>query len=200
MPFLKKGKSSSKVSVRAYASPTAVFLAFDWAAGKDHGDFLGFAIKRSPGYGKNRPQDYLFNKLTFDPPKQNDKSKPVGSDKAPIQKFMWWDGGVNTAQRGTELTYTVTPVLGTGPNDLNLLAADESSCTVRVPTIVDPDGIGFYFNRAVVSSQAFKEKYSSAKNLNAAMEWLANGLQDAIPTFLQSAASSSHEVLGAFIT
>ena len=38
------------VVVRAYLSPTLVLLAFDWPQGKGRDDFLGFAIKRTPGF------------------------------------------------------------------------------------------------------------------------------------------------------
>lgn len=189
--------SDKKATVRAYASPTAVLLAFDWEEGKNHPDFLGFAIRRSPGYAPGHAEDFLYNKINFEAPKKGTKQKPTGSDKAPIQKFLWWDGGINTDQRGSDLTYTVTPVLGNGPLNISLQRNLEVSCTVRVPTIIDADGIGSYFNRAVVSSQAFREKFTDKTKIDAAMVWLANGLQDAIPQFLLDAKNASHEVLGA---
>ncbi len=37
-------------NLRAYLSPTLVLLAFDWIEGKSNPEFLGFAIKRSPGF------------------------------------------------------------------------------------------------------------------------------------------------------
>ena len=46
------------IDIRAYLSPTLVLLAFNWNEGKSNPDFLGFAIKRSPGFrsadGKTR--------------------------------------------------------------------------------------------------------------------------------------------------
>lgn len=44
------GTNAGKACVRAYVSPPAVLLAFDWRDGANHQDFLGFAIRRSLGY------------------------------------------------------------------------------------------------------------------------------------------------------
>src|SRR6476660_9920660 len=54
---------------------------------------------------------------------------------------------------GTRLSPTVTPVRGTGPNDLKLQHQAEATMAVTVPT-VKRDGIATWFNRAVVSSLA----------------------------------------------
>jgi len=88
--------TTGNVMVKSYASPTSVLLAFDWPDGAQHADFLGFAIRRTPGFpgGGN----FLFNKLDFTPIKPTDKPKP--SDKAPIQKFNWWDSGFSDKDRG----------------------------------------------------------------------------------------------------
>src|SRR5437016_11650775 len=102
----------AKASVKAYASPGCVFLAFDWPDGKKHSDFLGFAIRRKPGYTREGQAQFLFNKLDFIPLTKD--SKPKTSDVAPIQKFNWWDGGIDTGDRGKTFEYTVTPVRGTG--------------------------------------------------------------------------------------
>jgi phosphatidylserine/phosphatidylglycerophosphate/cardiolipin synthase-like enzyme len=170
-----------KAQVKAYASPGCILLAFDWPPGKDHADFLGFAIQRDPGYGKDGKPQYLFNKLDFSPITEN--SKPKGSDAAPIQKFNWWDGGINPKDRGKTYTYTVTPVLGTGPNDLNLLADASGEAIVQVPVVLDA-GIATYFNRAVVSAQSFTKLVNSGASLEKQMDWLANGLQAAVSEIL----------------
>ena len=114
----KKTAASGSVKVRAYASPTLVLLALDWPNGRSHDDFLGFAIRRAPGYHPGEKDAYLWNKLSFAPPVEG--SSPVPSDLAPIQKFLWWDSGITTEQRGKTFAYTVFPVLGTGPADLKL--------------------------------------------------------------------------------
>lgn len=171
----------SKATVRAYASPTCVLLAFDWEDGANFNDFLGFSIQRDPGYGANGKPDYLFNKLDFVPITRT--SKPKTSDEAPIQKFNWWDGGITSKERGATFKYTVTPVRGTGPGDLRLQRSSAATIKVTVPEIME-NGVATYFNRAVVSAQSFL-KLKGANNLDRQMDWLANGLQGAIPAMLK---------------
>jgi hypothetical protein len=80
------------IDIRAYLSPTLVLLAFNWNDGKANPDFLGFAIKRTPGFwsadGKSREtESWLPNRLMFEGPVS--PSKPdAPSNIAPIQKFM----------------------------------------------------------------------------------------------------------------
>ena len=176
-------RPSRQTRVRAYLSPTLVFLAFDWEEGKNHDDFLGFAIRRTPGYS-SQASAYLLNKVSFDPPLEG--AKAVTSDKAPFQKFHWWDGGIKSTDRGRVFTYEVTPVLGTGKNNLHLQTQCKGSTTVTIPQAVE-QGIGTFFNRAVVSSQSFTQKFGrkpKGKELDAAMAWLANGMEVAIPEFI----------------
>jgi hypothetical protein len=60
---------------------------------------------------------------------------------------------------------------------------------IVVPFEVDPDNdIGTFFNRAVVSSQAFSDLKQREK-LEGQMDWLANGLQNAFTSFLKDASS-----------
>lgn len=178
---LFKGGSVVGTQVKVYASPSCILIAFDWPDGNNHADFLGFAIKRDPGYGKDGKAQYLFNKLDFLP--ITEKSKPKGSDKAPIQKFNWWDGGINPKDRGKTYTYTVTPVLGTGAKDLELLDAAAGQATVKVPALLN-GGIATYFNRAVVSAQSFTKLVKSGASLEKQMDWLGNSLQEAVPEIL----------------
>ena len=175
----------SKVNLRPYLSPTLVFLAFDWPDGGKHDDFIGFAIQRKPGHKAGGAADFLFNKLGFTKPKPN--SPPLPSDKAPIQKFHWWDAGISDTDRGRKFTYTVIPVLGSGPNDLHPQTALGGSVTVTIPRLgVGP--VATYFNRAVVSSQGFRNAFPDPQaELDRAMAWLANGLQEAIPRALNGA-------------
>lgn len=175
----------ARVLVRAYTSPTLVLLAFNWEDGAQHPDFLGFAIQRNPGFSKDGKPQFMFNKIDFDPPRKNKPSKT--SDKAPIQKFHWWDSAIDTKDQGKQFEYTVTPVLGTGKDDLHVqTAAASEALKVRVP-LFHENGVGTYFNRAVVSSQAFSR--ISTKPLTTQMKWLANGMEDAVSSFLRDADS-----------
>jgi len=185
----KDAASAGSVKVRAYCSPTLVLLAFDWPKGATRTDFLGFAVRRTPGFRAGEKDGYLLNKLSFSKPQA--KSQALPSDLAPIQKFMWWDSAINSSQRGGTFTYRVIPVVGTGPTDLKLLEAEGANCKLTVPMFKDSDGIETYFNRAVVSSQAFSREFkdlSKKATLQSAMTWLANGLETAIPGFTKSAS------------
>ena len=98
---------------------------------------------------------------------------------APIQKFLWWDSSISDSSRGTTFTYAVTPVCGTGPQDIALVNDVASEpLQLKVPN-VETAKISTWFNRAVVSSQAFSQKFPDPKkDLDAVMDWLANGLEE----------------------
>ncbi|HDR9295175.1 TPA: phospholipase, partial [Burkholderia multivorans] len=145
------------VRVRSYLSPTLVLLAFDWPDAQSRADFLGFAIRRTPGFrsadgGRRASASWLPNRLTFDGPAA-DTQGDAPTDQAPIQKFMWWDARIDPQDRGAAFRYDVYPVVGT-PERLQLLDAQAGVCRIVLPAHIE-DGIGTWFNRAVVSSQAF---------------------------------------------
>lgn len=181
----------SQAIVHTYAAPRVILLAMDWSEGAGRSDFLGFAIHRRPGFrvrGQQAAEDWLPNRICFDGPSPDHRDFP--SNRCPIQKFMWWDARIDDEDEGKTLTYVVTPVTGTS-DDPQLVEADQVSVDVTVPPPV-VDGIGTYFNRAVVSSQAFTKKFDGplkAERLQEALTWLANGLQDVVPGFVKGAGN-----------
>jgi phosphatidylserine/phosphatidylglycerophosphate/cardiolipin synthase-like enzyme len=179
------------VVARAFASPTIVLLAFDWPAASRRKDFLGFAIRRSPGFGGAR-ESWLPNRVGFDgPPHEGEPS----SDRAPIQKFMWWDARIEDGDASRRFAYTIVPVVGR-PDAPTLVTSDATTLRVACPSHRER-GIGTWFNRAVVSSQAFSQKLRSLgvhpfsrpppATERVLRAWLANGIDRAIPEFLASA-------------
>lgn len=177
------------VSARCYTSPTLVLIAMDWPGGAERDDFLGFAIRREPGFAKGEKDGYLTNKIGFAAPTKN--AQPLPSNLAPFQKFLWWDGSINDDDPGKTLVYTVTPVCGTGANDLHLQHDVEAEVTVTLPDAAR-DGIWTCFNRAVVSSQAFRRAFPDPEaDISRCMAWLANGLQNAFPRILDGADAIS---------
>jgi hypothetical protein len=122
---------------RSFTSPTLVLLAFDWTAGNQRKDFLGFAIERAPGFD-GAAKSWLPNRIGFDGPK--DDQSDFSSKDAPIQKFYWWDARIDTKDRGATFSYFVTPVVG-APDKLELLEQEQGLITVRVPE-VEENGIG----------------------------------------------------------
>ena len=170
----------SRVKARAYASPTLALLAMDWADGGKTPDFLGFAILRNPGLVHGGNPAYLLNKIGFD----DSGEGPYTSDTAPIQRFLWWDPAIDAGNRGKTIEYTVTPVRGHGKDSLTLVHEAEAKVRVRVPHI-ETDRISTWFNRAVVSSQAFRREFPNLpQGLEKGMDWLANGMGDAFDTLL----------------
>ncbi|HEX7909576.1 MAG TPA: phospholipase D-like domain-containing protein [Paraburkholderia sp.] len=194
------------VSVRSYLSPTLVLLAFDWPEGGTRKDFLGFAIKRTPGFlsadGHEREaSSWLPNRLTFKgvvPDTQQD----APSNQAPIQKFMWWDAHIDEADREKSFTYVVYPVVGTADAP-QLLDAQKGECKLTLPAHIEAN-IGSWFNRAVVSSQAFTRKVAAlhlaphaAPSTQQALQlrtWLANDLQQVFALTLDHAHRAASAV------
>jgi len=185
------------IALRAYLSPTLVLLAFDWPEGAGTPDFLGFAIKREPGFdllgNLQAGPSWLPNRIGFNgPPAEGLPDFP--SNEAPIQKFMWWDSRVTLPAAGTQLTYTVYPVLGSKESH-DIDVSQVASLTITLPPHVE-NGVGSYFNRAVVRSQAFDQVMKalgvdpsvapSPENELKLREWLGNGMEQAVPDFIQA--------------
>lgn len=178
-----------KAKVRPFHSPTLVLLALDWPDG-NRPDFLGFAISRSPGFrrpdGSEEAESWLPNRIGFDGP---ELGKEFPSNTSPIQKFQWWDARIDEQDRSREFTYRVWPVVGR-PDDLRLVEECGATITVTIPRPED-HGIGTYFNRAVVSSQAFSKMFGdelTEDRVREALDWLANGLEAVVPSFLAGSA------------
>ncbi len=84
----------TRVSAKTYTSSSLVLLAMDWSDGANRDDFLGFAIRRTPGFQDNKtsnfaPESWLPNRLGFNGPPATGEPDPP-SNQAPIQKFLWW--------------------------------------------------------------------------------------------------------------
>lgn len=179
------------VKIKAYAATKVILLAFEWSDGKSRNDFLGFAIRRTPGFN-GKPSSWLMNRITF----STVSSSPTRfqSNESPIQKFMWWDAQFEDKDVDKPYEYEVTPVVGLPGQAIKLLKSASKKITVS-PASPIQNGIGTYFNRAVVSSQSFSKKFVGADNvfdaekLPRALAWLANGFEKIVPGFLESAAA-----------
>lgn len=178
----------AKVKIRSYCSPNLVLLALDWPEGKNYDDFLGFAIMRRPGIA-GYAQSWLPNRIGFYGPSKRGLDFP--SHKCPIQKFLWWDSRIDLTGRQKSYYYEVTPIRGT-PKEPELIKKCTNSLQLTLPNPVT-DGIGTYFNRAVVSSQAFSKKFGRKlddQKFKQALEWLANGIEKVIPEFLEDSPAA----------
>ncbi len=179
------------VIMKSYTSATLVLLAFDWPAGNSRQDFLGFAIERTPGF-RGEAKSWLPNRIGFDGPKPDQSDIP--SNQAPMQKFYWWDARINTRDRGSSFTYRILPVVGSR-DALEPLEQEAKTLEVQIPQ-VEEHGIATHFNRAVVSSQSFQRQFpvlKTASQIKAARAWLANGMEQAVPQFLDRASGKDVE-------
>lgn len=191
----------TKIIAKAYTSPSLVLLAMDWSDGGVRHDFLGFAIHRTPGFQDNKTgvfsdHSWLPNRLGFNgQPSSGQPDFP--SDQAPIQKFLWWDARLDGLKPDSKLSYEISPVCG-NVNNLNLVRADSMAVEVTLPQNIE-FGIGTWFNRAVMSSQAFsrilnamsihKDQVPSPADTLKLRAWLANGMERPLPDFIASASS-----------
>jgi phosphatidylserine/phosphatidylglycerophosphate/cardiolipin synthase-like enzyme len=188
------------VAVQSYLSPTLVLLAFNWEDANKHPDFLGFAVERSPGFrsadGKTvEKSSWLPNRLSFDGPVPEGQPD-LPSNAAPVQKSMCWDNRIDTPDLGQTFTYVVWPVLG-DRNNLQLQDGSKSTITVIMPHHTNANGIGTWFNRAVVRSQAFERickglgiDQSTTPTAEQDLQlrtWLGNGMEQVVPFFLDQA-------------
>src|SRR5215213_7922047 len=117
----------TKIVAKAYTSPSLVLLAMDWPDGEVSHDFLGFAIRRTPGFQDNKTgvfsdHSWLPNRIGFNGPPSAGQPDPP-SDQAPIQKFLWWDARLDGLKPNSKLSYEISPVTG-NPNSLNLIHSD----------------------------------------------------------------------------
>jgi phosphatidylserine/phosphatidylglycerophosphate/cardiolipin synthase-like enzyme len=188
------------VHARDYLSPTLVLLALDWADGQTRDDFLGFSIKRSPGFmdlasQQKAPSSWLPNRLGFNgPPAAGKPDFPT--NEAPVQKFMWWDARLEGVEESTDVTYDIWAATGT-PGHITLEPDSHCTLTIQLPPHVQFN-IGTWFNRAVMSSQAFSGMVQtlhldggapSAPQALKLRQWLANGMERPVPDFISSATS-----------
>jgi len=179
------------VTVQAIAGSYVVLLGIDVAPALVDG-LLGFAVERvdhTEGERYFLPNYVLFevNDVGADP----DHS----SHENPIQEFVWGD---YTAKPEHAYSYTVTAMHGApeGPQ-----AGPDA--TVRITTENPDDGThGIYFNRGVVASRAYEQRFGAvapAKVANGeAYTWLSRGLEEAILRFIGQAVDGSYGLRAAF--
>lgn len=191
----------TKIIAKSYTSPSLVLLAMDWPDGETRQDFLGFAIRRTPGFLNNKSKKFsdtswLPNRLGFNGPPPEGQPDPP-SNEAPIQKFLWWDARLDGLDPESKLSYEIFPVCGNVPN-IDLIPSDSIVVEITLPPHIE-FGIGTWFNRAVMSSQAFSRilksmnlKTNKEPNASDALKlrtWLANDMEQPLPDFISSASS-----------
>ena len=138
----------------------------------------GFAIRRI----HNGKEDYLHGLVGFS---DKDKLDPDNPWKLPVQRYMWWDYGVQT---GDTVQYSIVPVTGTAAN-LNR-AMDLASDLTPEMTITGQatPKISSFFNKGIVAAQWVSRALASApkgEKIAALVASPGNGLRDALSGLLR---------------
>ena len=146
MRFTKK---QNGVSVQAITGTYVVMIGMDMLKADTEG-LLGFAIHRTD------PQEneayWLTGMRTFEESYPNPPDGALVSTlEHPVQDFLWSDF---TAKPGRKYTYKIVPVTG---KPKNLIYG--KGVLIDVQTEKEADGKhSIYFNRAVIGSQAWRNK------------------------------------------
>ena len=204
---MRNRKQERSLSVHAVAGTYVVLLGMDIAEDKSKG-LLGFTIIRESADEPGK-KILMGGKRFASVP---DDGKPVRSDKAPIQSFLWGD---YEAQPGKTYTYRVIAQYGQ-PGKLK--AGDE--VTVQIETEKPEDGVhSIYFNRGVAGSQAFSRHFGEHRRWylvdkfgelkpqqlikpddvpdREAYKWLSRGLEEAMLGFIEKAKGPGYSLRAA---
>ena len=196
---MRARNQTDAVSVHAIAGSRVVCLGLD-AKKKAAKGLLGFAVERREGRKKTWLKGVRYFEAT--PPADVTPGRPVESDQAPIQSFLWGD---YTAAPGTAYTYAVYPVYGK-PGALR--RGEPVEVKVRTEPLDAPDH-AIFFNRGAAGSQAYSrrfgdyrrfykvDKYGTARWVeflkpgdvpeHKAHEWLSRGLEEAVLGYIGQA-------------
>ena len=153
---------------------------------------LWIYIKRTPGFYDTNSG---FSSRSIGCPINSTftaRSMRSPSSVAPIQKFMWWDARFHPKEDGgKKFVYDVIPITGSS-DSLEPVPNVRGRVTVTFPAR-EEQGIGTWFNRPFVSSQAFsrllqrfgvdtKSRLSdlSPEQREGILGWLSNDIQDAV--------------------
>ncbi len=177
-----------RLAVQAVAGTDVVMLGMDLDADLTS-DLLGFAIRRTDHTEGQRY--WLRNQLGF---RINGTSSSYSSWDNPIQTFRWGD---YTAKPGHDYTYEVRALGGT-PARLAPVAVQQ----VRVQTMTVDAGVhGVVFNRGVIASQYYAERFGNKQPdqiaNGAAYTWLSAGLVEALTAFIGQAAGAGYSLRAA---
>ena len=113
------------IELKVYDNGDHTCLVWLPADGKAIADCRGFTIRRTlqASAGAAAQDNFLHGFVGFS---DADKFDPTAPWKFPVQRFMWWDYGV---QPGNVVQYSVVPVCGSDKDHLALSQANASAQT-----------------------------------------------------------------------
>lgn len=183
-----KSKKVGGFCVYAVSGVNTISFAIDASAAARNG-LLGFTVERfdpTENHRATMPGFKVFKSIVPDP----QPNQWVSTNDHPIQSLVWDDF---TAKEGRTYEYAFRPLRGT-PYQIDRSAAP-ITITVKTEPLYTTDDQDVFFNRGVASSQAYERKFGNVKpdklkpkaKQEAAIQWLARDLDDAILTFIASA-------------
>jgi phosphatidylserine/phosphatidylglycerophosphate/cardiolipin synthase-like enzyme len=185
---MRASTSAGDLRFHVVAGTHVVLLGFDVApAARD--TLLGFAVQRAVG---DDDFEFLPNFLRF---AGNDhEGGPWGTDRNPLQAFLWGDYGVAPGQR---VRYRASIVTGNAAAPTLTQPTAELEVTTELD---DDDRHGIWFNRGIAGSQAYTRKFGGRSPLRdgKAQAWLSRGLQEALLSFIGRAEGPGKGLRGAF--
>ena len=181
------------ISVRAIPGSLSVLFGFD-ATPEAREGLLGFALgKRDRQSGEIRwMRGFKFFEETLPEPEPGERRS---TREHPIQDFQWGD---YAAAPGAETDYVIQAVYGKpsaltyGPEiELKVSTADNAG-----------DTHGVYFNRGVIPSQAFADRFGNTGLTddekvdpgNEKVKWLSRGLLESVLAFISQANGHRFEL------
>lgn len=176
---------SGDLHIQAIAGSGVVLLGFDYPRAQMAG-VHGFGIERLDH--TEGGQRWLSNQLRFD------GATTWTTKDNPVQSFAWNDYRVKAAH-----TYTYIVHVMEGQPSTALTSRVEASVTV---TSEHPDEHGVWFNRGVIGSQAYAERFKNKPPDQVpnreAWKWLSRGLEEALLAFIGQAIDQHWELHGSF--
>ena len=185
---------NGEFKVRAIAGTRTVLIALDCPENLRHG-LMGFGFWRETVGAADPDPKWLrslkvFRSVIPDPPNAKDprdptKARRFDTEEFPIQSFLWSD---YTADPGTRYRFRVVPMYG-APGNLE----KREGLSFEITTEQEyGQGIGVWFNRGVIASQAFAREFGNCappepeNPAHKVTAWLSRGLLEACLQFINT--------------
>lgn len=158
--FQVLGKNPAALfTLKLHRGDGMTLVAMNWKSGKPPRDFVGFALEyREPNSDRFWE---VSNRINFPNPDGTVNKKRRSSRLSPFQKFRWVHFPVNAEIEGA-FRYRVTPVFMNPPGELSYGAAQEADIVLARETY--PGKLNVAYTRGFISSQAFVDRYVTAKD------------------------------------
>lgn len=185
-----KSERTNGFIIYAVSGTNTVVLAVDFFQACTKG-LLGFTVERI--HQQTGKREFLKGLKKFKGESDSAVDTNLNSYNDPIQSFLWSD---YSCDAGTTYQYLFYPV--TGKPDRFERTSDSISVTITTESVFQNEKHDVFFNRGVVSSQAYSQKFSNRSPAEItdptlqkeAFKWLSRDLETAILSFIDNARCS----------